>query len=168
MPARHVPRRLRPSPLRRTVRPAAVTILAAAVSGCAAPVVLDPAPHASDPVCGVVLQRAPLELDGMPRRSTTSQSSRAWGQQDPVVLRCGVEPPGPSTDRCIRITDDGAGVVDWVAVESEDAWVFVTYGRVPAVEVTVPVSAAAERQPTAPLVDLGLAVSATSVERTCL
>lgn len=147
----------------------AAAALATVVTGCARPVVLEPAPHASDPACGAVLLRAPEELAGMPRLSTTSQGSRAWGDTDPVVLRCGVEPPGPSTDRCLRVTDAGSGVVDWVVTEAEDAWVFVTYGRVPAVEVTVPVSAATQdRQPTAALVDLGLAVSATSVQRTCL
>lgn len=140
---------------------------ALALAGCAAPVVVDHAPWASDPLCGVVLQRAPVELDGLARRTTTSQGSRAWGGADPVVLRCGVEPPGPSPERCLRVAGDSGEAVDWLALEGEDRWAFVTYGRVPAVEVTVPVSARAG-QPTALLVDLAPAVSATTVHRTCL
>jgi hypothetical protein len=148
-------------------------VLAAApvltLAGCTAAVVVPAAPYASDPACGVVLQRAPLELVGLERRSTTSQSSRAWGTADPVVLRCGVEPPGPSTQRCIRVTDDAGAEVDWIAIEGETAWTFVTYGRAPAIEVVVPLSVQPEgTQATTPLVDLAAAVSVTSVERTCL
>ena len=108
-------------------------------------------------------------LLGLERRTTTSQASRAWGGPDPIVLRCGVEPPGPSTERCIGIEDASGDSVDWLALQAEDAWAFVTYGRVPSVEVVVPVAALAiDGQPTAPLADLGYAVSATTVERTCL
>lgn len=128
-----------------------------------------PAPHANDPACGVVLQLAPEALIGLERRTTTSQSSRAWGTADTVVLRCGVEPPGPSTERCVRVTDAAGTAVDWIALEGDDAWTFVTYGRVPAVEVVVPLAVQPEgTQATTPLVDLGVAVSATRVERTCL
>lgn len=128
-----------------------------------------PAPHANDPACGVVLQLAPQELVGLERRTTTSQSSRAWGTTDPVVLRCGVEPPGPSTEQCVRVTDTTGRAVDWIAVEADDAWTFVTYGRIPAVEVVVPSAVQPDgTQATAPLVDLSVAVSATAAGRTCL
>ncbi len=145
------------------------TTLVVALVGCAIPVTVEPAPSASDPVCGVVLQLAPEVLAGRERRTTTSQSSRAWGEDDPTVLRCGVEPPGPSPERCVRVTDAAGDDVDWLALEGADRWTFLTYGRVPAVELTVPFAALADgAQATATLVDLGPAVDATAVERTCL
>lgn len=147
---------------------AAGLAVAVLVAGCAPAVSVAPAPSASDPTCAVVLQFAPQVLDGLERRTTTSQASRAWGETNPVVLRCGVEPPGPSTDRCLRV-EGSTGSVDWVAIEGETAWTFVTYGRDPAVEVTVPFAALGPgAQTTAVLVDLGPAVARTAVERTCL
>lgn len=140
----------------------------AALAGCAAPATVAPAPHASASVCAEVLLRSPHVLLGLERRPTSSQASRAWGEV-PVVLRCGIEPPGPSPERCIRIEGTTGDVVDWLALEGEDAWVFVTYGRSPAVEVTVPFAVIPDgAQPTTPLVDLGPAIAVTEVERTCL
>lgn len=123
---------------------------------------------ASDPVCALVLQAAPEELGGLPRRTTTSQASRAWGEEEPIVLRCGVAPPGPTTDRCLRVTGD-SGEVDWVVREEDGSWTFLTYGRRPTVEVTVPDAARLDAaQRTAPLADLAAAVARTAVERSCL
>lgn len=119
-------------------------------------------------MCAEVLLRSPQVLLDRTRRTTTSQASRAWGDP-PIVLRCGVVPPGPSPERCVRVSTDDGTSVDWLAIEGADAWTFVTYGRVPAVEVVVPRAAVPDgEQPTAPLVDLGPAVSLTTVERTCL
>jgi hypothetical protein len=139
---------------------------------------VDHAPFASDPVCAEVLQQAPAAVTGLIRRTTTSQGSRAWGENGEVVLRCGVEPPAPSTQRCVRVTGADGGSVDWIAVESAHGWVFVTYGRRPAVEVSVrrePGDGRTEAgsdvvpaQPTAALVDLAPALAATAVERSCL
>jgi hypothetical protein len=141
----------------------------AALVGCTAPVVVEPAPMASDPVCAFVLQAAPEELGALARRPTTSQSSRAWGAQEPIVLRCGVNPPGPTTQRCLRVTGDHGEVVDWVVREEDGTWTFVTYGRHPAVEVTIPRGAAPDAAGgAAPLAELAPAVSRTAVERSCL
>lgn len=149
---------------------AGLALVGALVGGCsgADAVVVAPAPSASAPVCAQVLLLSPYELLGQERRTTTSQASRAWGDP-PIVLRCGVEPPGPSPERCVRVTSDDGESVDWLAVEGDGAWLFVTYGRTPAVEVVVPTGALPPgAQPTAPLVDLAPAVGVTAVERTCL
>lgn len=74
----------------------------------------------------------PDEIGEAPRRTTTSQSTAAWGDP-PVVMRCGVEPPGPTTERCATFFE-----VDWVSSELDGGLRFVTYGRVPSLEVTVP------------------------------
>lgn len=117
--------------------PGAVGLLLAAAAACAQPVGVDPAPSASEPVCAELLLDLPNELGGQERRSTTSQASRAWG--DPaIVLRCGVRPLPPTTDGCVALTTEDGTKVDWVVTEDEQQARFVTYGRLPAVEVTVP------------------------------
>jgi hypothetical protein len=95
----------------------------------------------------------------------------AWGDPaDPVVLRCGVEPPGPTTDRCVN-ADDGETSVDWINVpgdEREDgSWLFTTYGRAPAVEVVIP-AAVTETSSTSFVLDLGPAVAKVEQTRACL
>lgn len=139
----------------------------------------EPAPSASEPVCGQVLQWSPPELAGAQERETTSQASKAWGDP-PITLRCGVEPPGPTTDRCITVTDQDGVAIDWVVKENDDVvgtgedadtergrFVFTTYGRVPAVEVVVPVEYAGT-DATAVLVSLAPAVSYTDQARSCV
>ncbi len=149
----------------------------AVLAGCSSAVNVPPAPHASDPACGEVLQRVPGELGEGERRSITSQSTAGWGEP-PITLRCGVEMPGPSTERCITV-ESGESSVDWLALEGDDelvpehgqleggAWTFITYGRVPAVEVVVPTERAGD-QPTALLVDLAPAIEVTTAERHCV
>jgi len=135
--------------------------------------VVDVAPHAADPVCASVVLALPEDLDDLPRVRTSSQATVAWGDPtDPVVLRCGVEPPGPTTDQCVTAADD-ASSVDWIAVsgpadESGAAdWTFTTYGRSPAVEVQVPASVTATRS-TSFLLELGQAISQVEQTRRCL
>lgn len=165
---------------RRVAVPSLALALAAGttmLSGCASDVVLDAAPHASAEVCAQVLRVAPSSLAGADRRPTTSQASLAWG--DPAItLRCGVEPLPPTPERCIQVTAGDGTVVDWIVHEDDPQgstaddggrgrFAFTTYGRVPAIEVVVPVEYAGS-DATAILVDLAGAVSRTSPERACL
>ncbi|MCL3860534.1 DUF3515 domain-containing protein [Actinotalea sp. K2] len=145
----------------------------AGLSGCSGTVVVEPGPFAADPRCAEVVLALPQTLAGGERLATSSQATVAWGDPtDPVVLRCGVEPPGPTTDDCVT-ADDGVTSVDWLAVpgaqepDGGTAWTFTTYGRVPAVEVQVPASVTADRS-TAFLMDLGPAVSRVEQDRRCL
>lgn len=118
--------------------------LALVLAACGSAVELEPAPEASDPVCARVLIAMPDELSEASKRNTTTQASRAWGDP-PITVRCGVEPPGPTTDRCVTAEDASGNSVDWVMREigdeevDENTWHFTTYGRVPAIEVIVPV-----------------------------
>jgi len=152
---------------------AALALGPAALAGCSSAVVVEAAPHAADPLCASVVLALPQDLDGLPRLRTTSQVTVAWGDpSDPVVLRCGVEPPGPTTDQCVTAADE-ASSVDWLAVsgpadESGAAdWTFTTYGRSPAVEVTVPASVTSTRS-TAFLLELGPAIAQVEQTRRCL
>lgn len=79
----------------------------------------------------------PEVVGGLEYRTTTSQATASWGEEFPIVARCGVEPPGPTTDECLGVTTSTAEA-DWVLRETDDAWVATTFGLTPALEVTVP------------------------------
>lgn len=148
-------------------------MVGAALAGCSAAVTVPPAPDAAHPVCAEVVLALPARLGDLERLESGTQAAAMWGERtDPVVLRCGVTPPGPTTEQCVQ-ADDGAVSVDWIAVPSDEQpdgtadWVFTTYGRTPTVEVRVPASVASSRS-TSFLVDLGRAVSLVEQERACL
>lgn len=115
---------------------ASVTV--ASVAGCVRPVPTEAAPSAKAVDCSQVLVNLPDEAAGRERQETTAQSTAAWSGPElaPVVLRCGIEPPGPSTDPCTTV----AGV-DWLVDEQGDTIRYRTYGREPAVELLVPADA---------------------------
>jgi hypothetical protein len=93
---------------------------------------LDAAPSARDPGCTSLLSRLPSTVLGRAKGSTDVAGAAVWGQP-PIVLRCGVTPPAPSADACINVDD-----VDWLFTEKASSYVFTTYGRTPATELTVP------------------------------
>lgn len=122
-------------------------------------------PEAADPACADVVVGAPPELLGLERHETSSQGTVAWGSgEDTVVLRCGVTPPGPTTERCTRLGTEGELTIDWIVREQDGVVFYTTYGRLPAIEVSVPRSVAPD-QPSAAALDLAQLVS-TSVEAT--
>jgi len=154
-------------------RPAVATAAAACalvvLSACAPTVPVTVAPFATDPVCASVVLALPRSLgEGLEQVDTDAQATAAWG--DPraaVVLRCGVEPLGPTTERCQSVTTPRGPTIDWVVVEDEGDWTFTTYGREPAVEVVVPRAVATTRS-TAFVDLLGPAVAQTEQQRSCL
>lgn len=161
--------------LPRVVAVAAITAITtvAAAAACSSPLTVPAAPDAANPACADVVLALPRDLDGMSRLETGSQATAAWGERSaPVVLRCGVDPPPPTTDPCVT-ADDGTISVDWVAVQGEPEpdgaapWTFTTYGREPAVEVQVP-STVTRTRSTSFLIDLGPAVARVAQTRSCL
>ncbi len=121
--------------MRLTTSLAAGLALAAvvALTGCTPTVDLDPAEGANEPACAEVSVRLPDTVAGEPRRWTDAQATAAWGDPSAVLLRCGVEAPGPTEARCITI-----GGVDWIVDESRaPKYLVTTYGRTPAVEVFI-------------------------------
>jgi hypothetical protein len=141
----------------------------AVLAGCAGAIPVEVAPNATEPVCASVVLAMPDSLgEGLPQRDITAQASTAWGDDAaPVVLRCGVEPLGPTTERCQTVETPGGPSIDWVVVEDDDGWTFTTYGREPAVELHVPAQVAAERS-TAFVDQLGPAVALTEKVRSCV
>ncbi|KPI28863.1 Protein of unknown function DUF3515 [Actinobacteria bacterium OK074] len=93
------------------------------------------APHADAPACARIAKSYPAVLGGHRRTDTSSTPGIAvWGDKA-VVLRCGLTPPAATTDPCVAV--DG---VDWVYRQSasrDGRKVIITYGREPAVEVTL-------------------------------
>jgi Protein of unknown function (DUF3515) len=154
-------------------RPTVVTGAAACalvlLSACAPTVPVTVAPSATDPVCASVVLALPRSLgEGLQQVDTDAQATSAWGDpRSAVVLRCGVEPLGPTTERCQSVTTPRGPTIDWVVVEDDGDWTFTTYGRVPAVELVVPPAVAAPRS-TAFVDLLGPAVALTEQQRACL
>ncbi|MFE5775400.1 MULTISPECIES: DUF3515 family protein [Brachybacterium] len=154
--------------------PALPALLAGAlVLGCSAcaTVRVPAGEDAADPACAQIVQDAPEQLEGQSRHATSSQGTLAWGSGDEaIVLRCGVAPPGPTTQMCTTLTDaDGTGV-DWIIDEdgSSDGIVrFTTYGRTPAIDLTVPREVVGD-QASAAALDLTDLVTSIPAERHCL
>ena len=119
-----------------------------------------PGPSASSPACTRLISRLPSSLLGFRRSSAPARGTAGWGA---LVLRCGVPEPGPTSTGCI-----GVNGVDWVFSEDATRYRFITYGRSPAVELTVPITVPRTRAPGA-LAVLTDAVEPVpqSTDRTC-
>ncbi|MCU1549906.1 MAG: hypothetical protein JWR36_466 [Glaciihabitans sp.] len=112
---------------------AAVAILGL-LTGCAPTVALKPAADATSAACAGVIARLPRTVSTLDQRETNAQGTSAWGTPADIYLRCGVAVPAP-TSTLVCITVDG---VDWLRNDSSaPLYVFTTYGRTPAVAVTV-------------------------------
>ncbi|MCC2318165.1 DUF3515 domain-containing protein [Cellulomonas chengniuliangii] len=159
-------------------RPLSVAAAASAfgllLAGCTSAVSVASAPHAADPACASVVLALPEVLGDLELLDTTSQASAAWGSPEAaVVLRCGVDAPPPTTDRCVTVETPGGPSVDWVTVAGEpDAdgatdWTFTTYGREPAVELLVPATVTAGHS-TSFVDQLGPAIALVEPTRSCL
>jgi hypothetical protein len=135
-----------------------MAMLAASDGGASGPLSVAPPSPARQvaTICGALHDALPARLDGRPKTPVSPKSplTAAWG--DPaVVLRCGVGKP-----RTLRPTSETIEIngVRWFLHETQDAYVFTTYGREAFVEVRIPMSVPRE-QATAPLVDLARPVT---------
>jgi hypothetical protein len=124
---------------------------------------VEPGPFADNPQCSDVISRAPETVLKKHRDDVTGEGTAAWGDGS-VVLRCGVKPLAPTTNLCVNING-----VDWVLDEErankDGTQVLTTYGRTPAVEVTVDGDGA---QATDALVDVNRAVRGIPQKSKCL
>ncbi|MFW7413410.1 DUF3515 family protein [Demequina sp. SO4-18] len=124
-------------PGRLAVATASAVLAVPVLAGCAHAAVVEAAPYAADPDCARVMLAIPETVGGLEMRATTSQATQAWGEEYPIVARCGVEPPGPTTEQCIAV-ETPAATVDWLLREEGEDWVAVTFGASPALELVVP------------------------------
>jgi hypothetical protein len=107
---------------------AAAVVLA--LSACAPVVDVAPAKDAANPACAPMMVALPDTMGDAGLRKTNSQATAAWGDPSKVILRCGVNVPGPTTDRCVSVNG-----VDWVIKEGDPEWTLTTFGREPATEI---------------------------------
>ncbi len=118
------------SPAARSIPLAVAALLV--LCGCAPKVTITEAADANNPACAPMMVALPKALADAPRRTTSAQATAAWGEPAVAVLRCGVQVPGPTTDRCVTING-----VDWVIREGEGSYTFTSYGRNPATELVL-------------------------------
>ena len=102
----------------------------AALTACAPVVDVTAAKDAANPACAPMMVALPDAIGDAGLRKTNSQATAAWGDPSRVILRCGVNVPGPTTDRCVSVNG-----VDWVIKEGDPVWTLTTYGREPATEI---------------------------------
>ncbi|GAP56597.1 hypothetical protein AHiyo6_31620 [Arthrobacter sp. Hiyo6] len=105
---------------------AAVLIL----TGCSPVVDVAPAKDAANAACAPMMVALPDTIADAGLRKTNSQATAAWGDPSKVILRCGVNVPGPTTDRCVTVNG-----IDWVIKEGDPVWTLTTFGREPATEI---------------------------------
>jgi hypothetical protein len=151
-----------------TRRPLAVLAAAGAalaLAGCAPTISVPPAPAATTTACAALIVRLPSTLGALPKRETDSQGTAAWGDPEGVQLRCGVTPPGPTTDPCFTVSK-----VDWIRVDagtgSAAREVWTTFGRTPATQVVIDPKHATENDALPPISDAVSAAMPTT-DRKC-
>jgi hypothetical protein len=117
----------------RAARLALIGSLAAIpLTSCSPPVDVPAAKDAANPACAPMMVGLPDAIGDYTLRKTNSQATAAWGDPSLVILRCGVNIPGPTTDRCVTVNG-----IDWVIKEGNPVWTLTTYGREPATEILI-------------------------------
>ncbi|MGP3980641.1 DUF3515 family protein [Streptomyces sp. KR80] len=95
---------------------------------------LQAAPHAASPACQELARGYVDQIDGRDRENLNVTGATMWGGGQ-IIWRCGLIPIQPTPDPCVNVNG-----VDWVlqlAKSRGDRRTLITYGRTPAVEVTV-------------------------------
>jgi hypothetical protein len=133
---------------------AAVVTLVMACGGDPGPVEVDPPQltGASAEQCEDLVAALPDVVADQDRREVTpiDAAAAAWGDDPPIVLRCGVPKPEAlqPDSRCFVVNDVG-----WFAEEQPDGVTFTTIGMSTHVEVSVPDDYAPEADALAVLAD---------------
>jgi Protein of unknown function (DUF3515) len=118
-------------------------------------------PDGDSAACSALTGRLPSTVLARARTRLDVTGAARWGDPS-IVLRCGVPPTGPTSDPCIEA--DG---VDWTFRENGGSFRFTTFGRDPAVEVTVPGSIG-RTNASAALIDLAAAVKPLASTSKCI
>jgi hypothetical protein len=114
---------------------AAVAVVAVGVlSGCSPTVALAPAASATSAKCASVVVLLPDTVSTLPQRQTDAQGTGAWGEPPDILLHCGVPVPDPTS----ALPCDSVDGIDWLLNDKRaPIFTFTTYGRDPAVSVTI-------------------------------
>ncbi|WP_432037425.1 DUF3515 domain-containing protein [Streptomyces cucumeris] len=95
---------------------------------------IEAAEHADSRACAGLADGYPDTVAGKDRDRVDVPGAASWGD-GAVVWRCGLTPIPPTVDPCVTVNG-----VDWVLREAESTGgrkSLITYGRTPAVEVTI-------------------------------
>ncbi|MEC3973752.1 DUF3515 domain-containing protein [Amycolatopsis sp. H20-H5] len=122
------------------------------------PLVSVPAPQSGAPACTTLVGAAPAELTSagakLKRRELASPAppaTLAWGDENPIVLRCGLDkPPELTPTASLRLINK----VQWLQVEGEGAATWYVVDREVYAALTVPDTAG-----TGPLQEISDAVA---------
>lgn len=124
------------------------------------PLVSIPAPDADSPQCAALVDAAPRtlesageQLDHRELAEPAPPSALAWGQDNPVVLRCGLQTPPELTPTSELRQING---VQWLPVPDQGVSTWFAVDREIVVALTIPDNAG-----TGPLQDLSDTVSET-------
>jgi hypothetical protein len=144
---------------------AIAVVVATLLSGCAATVSMTPAAgDSTNPKCASVVVLLPNSVSTLGQRITDAQGTGAWGTPADILLRCGVPVPDP-TSSLPCVTVDG---IDWLRNDKDaPVYIFTTYGRDPAVAVTVN-SKDVKADGNQALNDLAVAVAAIPAKHRCV
>jgi len=123
------------------------------------PLVAVPAPHSGAPECVTLTASVPTELTSNGAKlavrelaSPAPPSTIAWGETDPVVLRCGLDKPPELTPTAeLRVIDN----VQWLQVAGEGAATWYAVDRDVYTALTIPDTAG-----TGPLQEISTAIAA--------
>src|SRR3954465_13340862 len=74
-----------------------------ALASCSPVVDVTPAKDAANAACAPMMLALPDAIGDAKLRKTNAQATAAWGDPSLVILRCGVNVPGPTTDRCVSV-----------------------------------------------------------------
>lgn len=124
----------------------------------------------TNPECANIIVSLPDRVLGLERTETTSQSTAAWGHGDSaIILRCGVTPPPPTTDLCTTIESRTGTTIDWIVKEQSQSQtvLMTTYGREPAIDISIPRKVAPD-QPSAAAIEVSGLVSKIPQKSRCL
>lgn len=103
------------------------------LTACSPVVPMNPADESQSVECANVQVRLPDRIGDLKKRVTNAQSTAAYGDPEAVLIRCGLEMPVVSDTECFEVEG-----IDWLADASrEPDYVFISYGRDPAMEVIV-------------------------------
>jgi hypothetical protein len=142
-----------------------VAVIAGVLTGCSPTVSLTPAaPDATNPKCASVVVQLPATVSTLARRQTDTQGTGAWGTPADILLKCGVPVPDP-TSRIPCVTVNG---IDWLRnPKPHNVFVFTTYGRDPAIAVTID-SNNVKADGNQALTDLSVAVAEIPAKHRCI
>jgi hypothetical protein len=151
--------------MKSTLALAVIAVVAVGLlTGCSPTVALSPAASATSAKCASVVVLLPDTVSTLPQRETNAQGTGAWGEPPDIIMHCGVPVPDPTS----KLPCDSVDGIDWLLNSNRaPIYTFTTYGRDPAVSVTVNAKDV-KADGNQALNDLAIAVAAIPAKHHCI